>query len=282
MNMKTQMSLLLVVLFAAFISACNNNTASNEAAEQLTTESPDNAHNSKNALDWFGTYSGVVPCADCEGIETTIVLNQDETFTKKTKYLGKSEEVFEGNGNIQWSDDGNTILLNNIDGFKTSYKVGENYLLMLDTEGNIITGNLANKYILKKAVAISTLSETTIIETVENINLVGTNWKLVELMGKPVARKESYKEDPFMLFTDEGRIAAYAGCNSMAGSYEIKEGNQISFSKIIATMMACEEMSTEKTFAEVLGKTDNYAINGKILSLNKARMAPLAKFEATD
>jgi heat shock protein HslJ len=39
-------------------------------------------------------------------------------------------------------------------------------------------------------------------------------------------------------------------------------------------------MNTEKELMEVFEKTDNYAIEGNILSLNKAKMAPLAKFEA--
>jgi heat shock protein HslJ len=39
-------------------------------------------------------------------------------------------------------------------------------------------------------------------------------------------------------------------------------------------------MEKETSFMEALQKADNYAIEGKILSLNKVRMAPLAKFEA--
>jgi hypothetical protein len=35
-----------------------------------------------------------------------------------------------------------------------------------------------------------------------------------------------------------------------------------------------------KSIIEVLGRADNYSILGDKLSLNKARMAPLARFEA--
>ena len=44
--------------------------------------------------------------------------------------------------------------------------------------------------------------------------------------------------------------------------------------------MACPDMSMENQFIEVLGRADNYSILGDKLSLNKARMAPLARFEA--
>jgi heat shock protein HslJ len=44
-------------------------------------------------------------------------------------------------------------------------------------------------------------------------------------------------------------------------------------------MMACPDMQTESTFLQVLQKVDNYAIKDDTLSLQKARMAPLAKFK---
>lgn len=44
--------------------------------------------------------------------------------------------------------------------------------------------------------------------------------------------------------------------------------------------MACPDINTETALLEVLSSADNYTINGQQLSLNKARMAPLAKFEA--
>ncbi|WP_374030704.1 META domain-containing protein [Bdellovibrio bacteriovorus] len=39
-------------------------------------------------------------------------------------------------------------------------------------------------------------------------------------------------------------------------------------------------MPTEDNFAEVLQGVDNYTVDGDNLSLNKARMAPLARFKA--
>jgi heat shock protein HslJ len=59
--------------------------------------------------------------------------------------------------------------------------------------------------------------------------------------------------------------------------------NKIKFSKISATMMACMDASvreTESQFFKVLEMADNYYVTGDTLQLNRARMAPLAKFEA--
>ena len=40
---------------------------------------PDPAHNSRNSLDWAGIYEGVLPCADCPGIQTRLTLSRDES-----------------------------------------------------------------------------------------------------------------------------------------------------------------------------------------------------------
>jgi heat shock protein HslJ len=115
--------------------------------ERVLTEND----NSKNSLDWNGTYKGITPCADCEGIATEITLNTDLTFTLKTKYLGKGDgKVFEEKGTFTWDKTGSTIILENLKGKPNQYKVGENKLIQLDMKGKIITGALAEKYILRK------------------------------------------------------------------------------------------------------------------------------------
>jgi uncharacterized lipoprotein NlpE involved in copper resistance len=108
-------------------------------------------HNSQNSLDWQGIYKGILPCADCEGIETTITLNTDDTFSLTTKYLGKGDgKVFEVNGNFTWYNTNGIVFLNGIKERAYLYKVGENTLIQLDMKGYPIKGQLANKYILKK------------------------------------------------------------------------------------------------------------------------------------
>ncbi len=107
-------------------------------------------HNAKNSLDYLGIYKGTLPCADCEGIETEIILSKDETYVKKTKYLGKDEKVFEELGDFTWQEDGNTMSLEGIDTEPTLYFVSENKLIQLDQEGNRIEGNLAKNYELLK------------------------------------------------------------------------------------------------------------------------------------
>jgi copper homeostasis protein (lipoprotein) len=277
-TMKSNLFLFAATAIVIFLGCASQSSTVNNVSSE-TTSSEENltfSDNSQNSLDWHGTYTGVVPCADCEGIETTILLNQDLTYIIKTKYLGKSKEVFENTGTFTWNKEGTSITLEGITNSASQYFVGENTLAQLNVEGNRITGSLAQNYMLKKESSVNT-SVTENSET--EISIIGIKWKLVELMGKAINIKSGSNREPFLQLNAEGRMTAYAGCNSMTGGYELKEGNRVSFSNIIATKMGCENMETERILAEVLGKTDSYIVSGNKLSLNRSRTA-LARFEA--
>lgn len=114
------------------------------------TQNPDPAHTSQNALDYWGTYYGTLPCADCEGIETALVLNEDMTYVRTLTYLGKPEpNVFTEEGTYQWNEAGTEIQLVGVTG-ANQYKVGENMLWQLDLNGQRITGDLGEFYTLRK------------------------------------------------------------------------------------------------------------------------------------
>jgi uncharacterized lipoprotein NlpE involved in copper resistance len=113
------------------------------------TAAIDSTHTAQNSLDWKGTYAGVLPCADCEGIETEIMLHGDNTYMIETKYKGGKNKGTKGDGKFTWVD-GNTIQLDNIKDGPSKYMVAENKLIQLDMNGKKIEGALADKYILIK------------------------------------------------------------------------------------------------------------------------------------
>jgi uncharacterized lipoprotein NlpE involved in copper resistance len=106
--------------------------------------------NSMVSLDWHGTYTGTLPCADCQGIETSLTLKKDKTYLLKTKYIGKSDAFNEKSGTFTWNTAGSTVMLKGISNAPSQYLVGENVLFQLDMSGKRITGSLADSYTLKK------------------------------------------------------------------------------------------------------------------------------------
>lgn len=144
----------IIILSAAALvalSSCSNrNQQKRTAKESVRTEQSATTHNSRNSLDYDGTYKGTIPCADCSGIEVEITLKKDGSYAKTMTYLGKeTNSVFRSEGTYTWDETGSKITLN---GEKDSdiYKVGENKLTMLDGNGDPVTGDLADLYILKK------------------------------------------------------------------------------------------------------------------------------------
>ena len=111
--------------------------------------------------------------------------------------------------------------------------------------------------------------------------LVDTHWRLIEIMGNPVTFPESAPKEAFIQFRADGTVSGSLGCNNFFGEYTVNpEALRISFSKLGNTSMMCINMDVETEFLQVLNTADNYNLNGDQLVLNRARMAPLARFEA--
>lgn len=248
----------LIGLIVAF-SACSTGKKNNSESDQ--------AHNSKNALDYYGIYAGTIPCADCAGILTNIAINKDNTYQMTTKYDGKSEQVMVSSGTYSWDTTSSVIMLKEKDSDNSVvlYKVGENTMTKLDMEGKPITGELASTYVLKKMPT----------------DLIGNKWKLIELNGMPLKIDATPHKEAMIVFDFSTlRFSGDGGCNKISGSFILQSGNRIVFSQAISTMMACPDMKIESQLLKVLQATDNYAINfGKdTLSLNTSKMACLARF----
>jgi heat shock protein HslJ/uncharacterized lipoprotein NlpE involved in copper resistance len=262
MIMKRHFLFLAIAIALVFgTTSCKTNTDSNKAIPT--------GHNSQNSLDWAGTYTGMIPCADCPGIIIKLTLNSDMTYSMTRTYQDR-EAVVSTAGTFEWNDAGSIISLDvdEKEGFRY-FQVQENRLLMLDTNGKVITGKFAESYILsQKPAAVF----------VPNQGIIG-NWRLVELMGEPVSFPEGAKE-AFISFREDGSVNGSFGCNSFFGTYTLEDGDRIQFSQMGSTMMMCIDMTIEDKFKEVLGMVDNYNLSVDQLVLNRARMAPLARFEA--
>jgi len=146
------------------------------------------------------------------------------------------------------------------------------------------TSNLLLLFCMLSLASCSIFKRTPAEKTAENTEqttvITDRKWKLVELAGKPVADKVNGKEPFILLETKENRYSASAGCNGIGGTFVMEGNGRIKFSPGLSTMMACGDMEIENEFKRVLLTADNYSFSGDNLSLNKARMAPLARFKA--
>lgn len=104
-------------------------------------------------------------------------------------------------------------------------------------------------------------------------------WKLVEINGQAIkAPKDTEREPHFVLKKSKGQVIGNGGCNGFSGNFTMEEGMRIRFSDLISTMMYCDDATFESDFMRALETADNYSVNGDMLTLNRARMAPLARF----
>src|SRR5690554_6353643 len=203
---------LITILFASAMTVYScSNTEKDSYDETVGMVSGD--FDAKTSLDWAGTYSGTLPCADCEGIETELTLKEDGTYILTSKYLNNDDDFVDvAEGPFSW--EGNLVKLGGMVDENSSpyYKVEENQLKHLDLKGNEVTGELASHYILSKN---------------GNAEVEDVTWQLVELNGQPLIGTE---ETHYMIFhSKEGKVEAKANCNNLNVPYKIKNTYKVKF-----------------------------------------------------
>jgi heat shock protein HslJ len=220
--------------------------------------------NSRTSLDWDGTYQGILPCADCPGIDMRITLNPDGTYERSVRYRDRDDEAHIDTGRFDWDDNGGVVTLGDAGAPDARYRVGENRLFWLDRTGQRVSGPLAEHYELKKIVPDPDLQDR--------------QWELVELMGQSVKATE-WGGLPSLHFDSATlRLAGSDGCNRLMGSYQLPGMGRLVIGQLATTMMACPDLETPDRFREMLQTIGDYRVDGDELSLFKGRAAVMARF----
>jgi copper homeostasis protein (lipoprotein) len=144
--------LLVAVIFMILIS-CENTTRENPSSE--------NAEEQTSSENSGMTFKGTLPCADCEGIETTLQLFIDNTQATKSyklteTYLGKPEPentfTTEGNYVALYYEDSTLVIyrLNPEDPATARYyrKISDDEMMMMSPAAENIDSKL--NYTLKR------------------------------------------------------------------------------------------------------------------------------------
>ncbi len=114
-------------------------------AKDETTTTP-------KTLNLSGLYFGFIPCDDCQGIKTTLALNANNSYVLLTQYAGKSDREFVEKGKFNISENGEKLVLTPKKGGidQQQYLIDDDMLVKLDEEGNRITKDGADRYILHR------------------------------------------------------------------------------------------------------------------------------------
>lgn len=153
--MKKNILFCCVSVFIFFLVSCNptKKTDTNEVSvEQSGSQATDDFHNARISLDYYGIYEGIIPCADCEGIKVTVTLNKDDTYALRSVYLKDGKELTPTGykGKYTWDDQGSVITLNGVEGAPSHFFVGEGNLTIVDQNGDEISSELEDYYVLEQ------------------------------------------------------------------------------------------------------------------------------------
>jgi heat shock protein HslJ len=98
-------------------------------------------------------------------------------------------------------------------------------------------------------------------------DLMGTQWQLMSIAGDPLPDDITISLE----FSEENRAGGTGGCNNYGASYAV-DGESLSFSGAISTMMACAEgiMAQEAAYFAALETAVSYTLNGDELTITTA------------
>lgn len=149
---KTMKNLVLCLSLGLFVLSCNQNRSEVSIKDKdhidVISEEDLESNDDLTSFNWEGVYEGVLPCASCPGIETELTLSADNTYTLKTFYQENPDSENIEQGKFEWVADSDIIQLDNAD--ETQFKIENQQIRQLNPDGEMIEGNLAEFYVLKK------------------------------------------------------------------------------------------------------------------------------------
>lgn len=141
-------SLLTTAIIMAMLGCARSQKKTTLREKESATMVADTANT--ESRNYYGTYEGTLPCADCGGIRTTLKINGDTTYELRSEYLGKKDSIFEESGIYNIVSENIIELVTPSSGEKTFYKILDDAVALSDSLGMLNSGELAEHYVLKK------------------------------------------------------------------------------------------------------------------------------------
>lgn len=250
--MHTPTTFLFTMALALALSACG--------PQQSASPPPaDPAHNSRNALDWAGSYEGVTPCADCPGIQMRLTLMDGERYELSTLYLERQRAPDTVQGQFEWDADGNAITLDAA-GHGQRFQVGEGRLLLLNLDGSAVSWDTPYR-VLSLQIGDSIMqasSSAGITEAPPEQVLQDHAWTLDSASAADGEELEALLPagHRFVLHFDAERLSIQGGCNAMNGEWWLDAAGQLGTGQLMSTKKACEAalMDADQALAGMLSQ----------------------------
>lgn len=149
-TMKVLKFLLIGSVIAVTMASCCNTNKKTEEHQDAMVGATEMAEPAMS--DYYGTFEGTLPCADCEGIKTVVTLRNDSTYDSSEEYLGKEDTKFQASGVYNLLDGNIVELVTPSSNEKTYYKMQDGNLILVGEDLKVNEGELAEMYVLKKVV----------------------------------------------------------------------------------------------------------------------------------
>lgn len=106
-------------------------------------------HITNNSIKYLGEYIGILPAADCPGIETKLSIKDNSSYTLNMDYIDRNSHLTEQGS---YTIEGDIIKLHNEKGAISYYKIDNDTLIMLDKDKKPIAQGteMEKHFILKK------------------------------------------------------------------------------------------------------------------------------------
>ena len=214
-------------------------------------------HNSRNSLDWAGTYEGVLPCTDCPGTKTRLTLNYDGSYRLVTQAQGSQSPEKSVSGVFTWQPSGNAITLDERGGGQ-QFSVGEGRLTRLRPEGGASASPGGNLVLALLAPNNEDLEQ----------QLEHYRWTLVsatDVKHRPFAGLPPGQDHPVVLRFAGSQLSVQGPCNRLVGGYEVADANHLAVNLGASSMMACDPglMDAESALSNLLTQSLQVQITGR-------------------
>ncbi len=154
-----QLKLLVALFYLFLISSCGSSSGTTQNVnpqaqphikmhEEFIKEENQKTMNEKLLKEISGTYTGNLPCNDCEKIVYKLQLDPDETYQATVNFVGKNNGPVIKNGTFSITDKLQIVLDDHLAGLN-KLKISESGLQVLDKNGKVYTGELAARYLLQ-------------------------------------------------------------------------------------------------------------------------------------